>query len=69
MHWQNKLKIGYILFWSYCSPGRFDLNRTIEGRPQNVVCHLGNDNDKEISRETYLSSEKSQEVIDELRLK
>ena len=69
MHCQNKLKIGYVLFWSYCGPGRFDLNRTIEGHPQNVVCQLGNDNDKEISKETYLSSEKSQEIIDELRLK
>ena len=41
MHCQSKLKIWYLLFWSYYGPGRFDLNRTIKGRPQYVVCRLG----------------------------
>ena len=41
MHCQNKLKIGYVLFWSYYGPGRLDLNRTSEGRPQDAVCRLG----------------------------
>ena len=34
MHCPNKLKIGYVLVWSYYGPGRLDLNRTIKGRPQ-----------------------------------
>ena len=40
MHCQSKLNIWYVLFWSYYGPGRLDLNRTIKGGPQDVVCWL-----------------------------
>ena len=40
--WLPKLvKNLIVLFWSYYGPGHFDHNRTIRGRPQNVVCRLG----------------------------
>ena len=36
---QIKLKIWYVLFWSYY--GRLDLNSAIKWRPLDVVCRLG----------------------------
>ena len=41
MDYKSKLKIWYVLFWSYYGPGLLDLNRTIKGRPQDVVSRLG----------------------------
>ena len=40
MHCQSRLKIWYVLFWSYYGPGRLELNRTIKGHPQDVVCRV-----------------------------
>ena len=44
MHCQSKLKIWYVLFWSYYVTGRLDLNRTIKGCLQDAVCRLGSAN-------------------------
>ena len=42
LHCQSKLKTWHDLFWFCYGPGRLDQNRTIRGRPQDVVCHLWN---------------------------
>ena len=41
LHCQSKLKTWCVLFWSDYGPGRLYQNRTIRGRPQDVVCRLG----------------------------
>ena len=39
-HSQNKLKTWYVLFWCDYGPGRLNHNRTIRGRPRDVLCRL-----------------------------
>ena len=38
---QNKLKILYVVFWSFDGPGPLDQNRIIRGHSRDVVCRLG----------------------------
>ena len=40
LYCQHKLKPRYVLFWSYYCPGPINQNRTIRGRPQNVMWRL-----------------------------
>ena len=41
LYCQSELKTWYVLFSFYYVPRRFDQNRTIRGRPLDVVCRLG----------------------------
>ena len=41
MYCQSKLKIRYVLFWSYYGPGRLEQNWPIKGSPQDVACRRG----------------------------
>ena len=39
---QSKLKMWYILFWSYYGLGRLNQNRNIRVRPQDILSRMGN---------------------------